>query len=549
MAELFGYPITKATKLPDLEEDKKLQAFTPRQDDDGSLTVVAGNMFGQIVDVEGMIKSDSELISRYRSMSDHPAINSAVTSIVNEAIINEPEDETVKIDLSKTKFAKSVRIKVEEEFDNILNLLNFEQNGYEIFRRWYIDGRLYYHAMVDFKKPADGIQEMRYVDPRKIRRIKEVQMDPSKGGSNTDTTLVKPSQDYYLFNENGFGRDAATNIAGGTPSYAKNSFKISKDAIVHVTSGLMEETGKSVVSYLHKAVVPLNQLNMLEQAVVIYRLSRAPERRVFTVDVTGMQPAKAEQYMAQLITNAKNKVSYDPTTGQVSDQRKFQTMFEDFWLPNRDGKGTKVDTLPGGQNLGQMEDVEYFQKKLYQSLEVPVSRLMSDDVYTLGRATEISREEIAFEKFITRLRSRFSLLLLKTLRLQLLLKRVITVEDWDNNVNLIGFQYAKDNLFAELKDNEVMMGRLNVMMTIAPYVGRYYSDTWVRRNIAKQTDEDIKDMDKEIKDDKNNPQYLEALGDDMQPGMGALPPGGDDGQDQQGGPPQKSLAAPQQQDR
>jgi hypothetical protein len=537
---LFGNEITKATKQPDVEENKQVPAITPKTDEDGSLTVVTGNVFGQIIDIDGMIKNDSELITRYRSMADHPALNKAITSIVNEAIINEPEEETVKIDLSKTKFSAGIKSKIEDEFDTILNLLNFEQMGYEIFRRWYVDGRIYYHAMVDFDNQAKGIQELRYIDPRKIRRIKEVQMQPQ--GRN-DATLVKPVNDYYLFNENGFGvNNSALRPAGSNDGTVNRSFKISKDAIVQVTSGLMDETGKTVVSYLHKAVIPLNKLNMLEQAVIIYRLSRAPERRVFTVDVSGMQPAKAEQYLNQLITNAKNKIAYDPTTGQVTDQRKFNTMMEDIWLPNRDGKGTTVDTLPGGENLGRMEDVEYFKNVLYQSLEIPTSRLSNDDVYTLGRATEISREEIAFEKFITRLRSRFSLVILKSLRLQLLLKRIITTDDWDVNANLIGMQYAKDNLFAELKNNEVMMGRLGLMQMIEPYIGRYYSNDTIRRTILRQTEEDMKDEDKLIAKEKNDPQYLQPLSDDMESGGGG---GGMLGAPEQ----QLALPAPQSQQR
>lgn len=533
MAELFGLEVSKQTKLPEFEENKKLESFTPRVDDDGSLNVVAGSIFGQLIDIEGTIKNDSELITRYRNMADHPAVNSAVTAIVNEAIINEPEEETVKIDLANTKFGAGVKSKIEEEFDNILTLLNFEQNGYEIFRRWYIDGRLYYHAIIDNNKPADGVQEFRYVDPRKIRRIKEVALTPKNG---TNVQLVKPVKDYYLFNEAGFTKDNQSQMQG-TAGMGIDSIKIAKDAIVHVTSGLMDANGKSVVSYLHKAIVPLNKLNMLEQAVIIYRLSRAAERRVFSVDVSGMQPSKAEDYMSRLITNMKNKTVYDPTTGTVSDQRKFATMFEDIWLPNRDGKGTKVETLPGGENLGKMEDVEFFQQRLYQSLEVPISRLTNDDVYTLGRATEISREEISFEKFITRLRSRFSLVLLKCLRLQLLLKRIISPDDWETNMNLIALQYAKDNLFAELKNNEVMMARLGLLQMIEPYIGRYYSNEQIRSEVLKQTDEDIKKIDKQIDKEANDPQYLDPLGDDMTEGGGnggGFNPGAPPGN---GGPP------------
>jgi len=524
MAEnLFGYEITKSTKQPDVDDNQRLKAFTPKQDEDGALTVASGNVWGQVVDIDGMVKNDSELITRYRNMADHPSVSTAITAIVNEAIINEPEEDTVKLDLSKTKFSAGIKSKIEDEFQTILNMYNFDQMGYEMFRRWYTDGRLYYHAMIDFKRPGDGIQELRYIDPRKIRRVKEVEVTPA---ADKDASLVKPTSDYYIFNENGFDNGTASKTVGASSPAVNRSFKISKDAIVHITSGLMDGSGKSVVSYLHKAIVPLNKLNMLEQAVIIYRLARAPERRVFSVDVSGMQPAKAEQYLNQLITNAKNKVSYDPTTGQLTDQRKFNTMLEDIWLPNRDGRGTKVDTLPGGENLGKMEDVEYMKQMLYQALEVPVSRLTNDDAYSLGRATEISREEIAFEKFITRLRSRFSLVILKALRLQLLLKRVITIDDWNINENLIGFQYAKDNLFAELKDNEVMLARLNLLGMMQPYIGRFFSNEQVRHDILKQTDQDIKQIDKQISDEQNDPQYLDALDEDGQGALGGPPGGG-----------------------
>lgn len=494
-------------------EQKNMTSFIPEQDEDGTLSVISagGAAYGQYINLESSIKTDAELITRYRRMAEHPTLNSAITCVVNEAIIVEPEEKTVALDLTNVRVPEATKKTISDEFDNILRLFDFEHNGYEMFRRWYIDGRMYYHAIVDPENQSAGISELRYIDPRKIRKVREI-----TPGTKGEVETFKTINEFFLFTESGFGNENVSSV-NGPKMTADRVVKISKDAVIHTTSGVMDPTGKTVVSYLHKAIRPLNILNMLEDAVVIYRLSRAPERRVFYIETGGMSPAKAEQYMNGLITNMKNKVTYDSESGTIRDQRKFATMFEDFWLPRREGRGTEVTTLPSGENLGRIEDVEYFQKRLYQSLEVPYGRLNPDDVYSTGRGTEISREEIAFEKFITRLRSRFALCLLKALRLQLILKRVIGPDDWKELKNDIGFVFAKDNLFAELKNNEVMQGRLALLGQMAPYIGRYWSNEYVRTNILKQSDKEIREEDQLIKDEMNNPQYLDPL--DAEPQM------------------------------
>lgn len=505
MFERLAFGIKKLTEKTPEAAKQALESFTTPVNEDGLVTVSQGNSYNQYVDLDGIIKNDSELISRYRVMSDHPTLNTAITYIVNEAIVNEPESPTVTIELKNVKaIPDATKRKVEEEFDNILALYNFEANGYEMFKRWYIDGRLYYHAIVDANNQKAGIKELRYIDPRKIRKIQEVNIKPKL---NTGEEVITPSKEFFIFNENGFGTENASNLQRPAMQSPSQYVKISKDTIIHVTSGQMDASGKTVTSYLHKAIRPLNLVTMLEDAVVIYRLSRAPERRVFYVDVQGMPKAKAEQHFNALITNMKNKVVYDSETGTVRDSRKFATMFEDIWLPRRNGVGTAVDTLPGGENLGKIEDVEYFQNILYKSLEIPVSRL-SQETYSLGRATEISRDEISFEKFVTRLRSRFSLVLLNTLRLQLILKNIISIEDWDEIKNRISIIYTKDNLFAELKENEVEMGRLNLLMQYQSYVGTYVSHDTLRRKVLRQTDQNIAEEDKLIKQEQSNPQYM-----------------------------------------
>lgn len=509
--EIFGWEIAKKVNPgqtnPDQLPPERGASFVPKENtDDGALVVSQAGQYGQYIDTEGTAKNDSELITRYRTMSDHPTCSVAINSIVNEAIINEPENDTITIDLDDIKnIGEATKKKIVEEFANVLQLYNFDFHGYEIFKRWYVDGRLYYHAVIDMKKPKDGILELRYVDPRKIRAVKEIE-NKKVPGSTTGTDLITTKNEFFIFSEKGFGKDDLSTIPNqGIPNGA---LKIAKDAVIHITSGQMDAMGKSVVSYLHKAIRPLNQVTMLEDAMIIYRLARAPERRVFYVDGSGMAPQKSEQYLKSVMNNFKNKIVYDSSTGEVRDNRKFMTMFEDFWLVRRNGTdGTKVETLPGAQNLGEITDIEYMLKKLYSSLEVPYSRLNTEDNYSLGRATEISRDEITFEKFITRLRARFSMLFINTLRLQLILKNIVTAKDWELIKNQINFIYAKDNLFAELKNNEVMSGRAELLSQLQPFIGSYYSNEWIRRNVCQQTDEDIQEINSQINKELSVPQY------------------------------------------
>lgn len=529
--KLFGYdsnkePTATSAMDPSKPEQKNI-SFVTDVNDDGAVVVSGGGAYGMYVDVDGIIRNDSDRITQYRTMSDHPALDIAVTSIVNEAIINEPEVDTVAIDLSDCpSLPKATKKKVEAEFKNILNLLNFDLNGYEIFRRWYIDGRLFYHAIIDPKNVNGGIIELRYIDPRKIRKVREVETIPlAANAAQGAGQMVKTKAEYYVFNERGFTREDLSSIPNS--GSAAGSLKISKDAIIHITSGQMDAAGKSVVSYLHKAIRPLNQLTMLQDSMVIYRLARAPERRIFSVDVSGMPKAKAEQYLKSVMNNFKTKITYDSATGEVRDDRKFMSMFEDFWFARRDGgKGTEVDTLPGGENLGEIDDILYMQRQLYQSLNIPVSRIESESTYTLGRATEISREEVGFEKFVTRLRARFSIVFLNALRVQLLLKNIINPDDWEAIKNTISFIYSKDNLFAEMKMNEVMTGRLTTLQLMEPYIGRFFSNEQVRREVLHQTEEMMDEIDEQIEKEKSIAQYAPPMepgepdqsGDLMSPG-------------------------------
>lgn len=508
--QFLGFNISRSAKEDEQQLAPTVPAFTPPQDDDGAQIVSGAGAYGQYIDIGGNIQVDSEMISRYRTMSAHPSLDIAISAIVNEAIVNEPEEPTVTIDLKKLEqIPDAVKDRITEEFENILSMLNFEMMGYEIFRRWYIDGRLFYHAMVDTKKPSDGIVEFRYIDPRKIKKVREIKTTPMKskkvdpGAPMEQTDTVS---EFYLFSEKGFGKEDLS--PAPLVSKSISAYKIAKDSIIQVTSGQMDPSGRTVISYLHKAIRPLNMVTMLEDSMVINRVVRGPERRIFYVDISGMQKTKGEQYMKQVMNSFKNKVVYDSTTGEVRDSRKFMTMFEDFWLPRRDGgKSTEVVPLPGATNLDQIADVELAQQKLYQSLGIPLSRFSSDSTFTLGRAGEISREEVAFEKFVTRLRSRFSTLFLAALRIQLVLKGVMTAEEWEAIKNSINFSYAKDNLFAELKQNEVMTGRANLLMMLQPFVGRYYSNEWIRVHICKQTEDDIKEIDKQIAAEVTIPQY------------------------------------------
>lgn len=488
--ELFGFEFKK--KTPEQEQD--MPSFAPPKDaDDGAVVVSAGGSFGTYVDLDGSVRSEAELVTKYREMSLQPECDAAIDEIVNESIAIE-EENVITINLDELKVADNIKKAITDEFNYCIDLLEFNRYAYEIFRRWYIDGRLYYHVVIDEKNPRAGIQELRYVDPRKIRKVREVQKKRLQGITNPgDATVTKVINEYYIFNDRGF--NFGNKMVGPTTT----GLKIAKDSILHTVSGLTDNQGTMVLSYLHKAIKPLNQLRTLEDALVIYRLARAPERRIWYIDVGNLPKMKAEQYVRDIMVKHKNRLIYDAQTGDIRDDRKFMTMLEDYWLPRREGgRGTEVTTLPGGQTLGQMDDVLYFQKKFLQTLNVPVSRLNSDALFSVGRATEITRDELKFVKLVVRLRQRFSQMFLKLLEKQLILKGVTTLDDWQKFSNNIRFDFAKDNYFAELKDAEINQGRIALAQQYQPIAGQYYSHEWIRKNVLKQTDSDIKEQDAEI---------------------------------------------------
>ena len=487
MAELFGFEIRRKN-----EDDDKTPSFAPPVNDDGAVIVSAGGAYGTYVDLEGSAKNEAELVTKYRNMVQQPEIQRALEDIVNEAVVSTAEEKIVECVTDDIDQPDTIKKRIREEFDEVLRLLDFSNIGYDVFQRWYVDGRLYYHAIIDESKVRDGIKELRYVDPRKIRKIKEVSKKTEK---NVTTQVTKA--EYYLYNDKGF--NTANSAVTGAIDGGTRGLKIAKDSVIHCTSGILNETNSIVLSHLHKAIKPLNQLRMLEDAAVIYRISRAPERRIFYIDVGNLPKMKAEQYLRDMMTKHKNRLVYDATTGEVRDDRKFMTMLEDFWLPRREGgRGTEITTLPGGQNLGEMDDIIYFQKKLYQALNVPVSRLEPENGFSLGRTSEITRDEIKFSRFISRMRNRFSMLFDKVLEKQLILKGVITPEDWGDIQANLRYDFMKDNHFEELKDTEILQNRLQVVRDIDEYVGKYYSRDWVRKNVLQQSEDDIKEIDDQI---------------------------------------------------
>lgn len=493
--ELFGFSFNRRKS----SEEKPTISFSPEIKDDGAIVVAAGGSYGTYVDLEGTARSEAELVTRYREMSLQPEVENAIDDIINEAIVTE-DTYITRIVLDDVKFlSDSIKKKIEEEYQEVLRLLNFNKSAYEIFKRWYVDGRIYYHVIIDEKNPRNGIQELRYIDPRKMRKVREIERE-RKNGFN----VAKTKNEYYIYNEKGF---LIGSTAGTAADYtAAQGLRIAPDAVLYATSGLTDQNNQMVLSYLHKAVRPLNQLRVLEDATVIYRISRAPERRIFYIDVGNLPKPKAEQYVRDMMQRHKNRLVYDSNTGEVRDDRKFITMLEDYWFPRREGgKGTEITTLPAGQNLGELTDVNYFQKKLYKSLYVPTSRLDPEQQFNL--ATEITRDELKFNKFIVRLRNRFSNLFLAALEKQLVLKNVIAKEEWTDISQYIRFEYAKDNYFNEIKNSEVLMKRLTVLDSIGPYVGKYFSNDYVRRRILMQDDDDIKKEDDIIKDEQDNEQY------------------------------------------
>ena len=493
MAELFGFEFKR--KLP----EKQLQSFAPPRDaDDGAAIISAGGAYGTYVDLDGTIRSEAELVTRYREMALQPECDAAIDEIVTESIAIDEHD-IIEINLDDVKVTENVKKVIRDEFQTCLKLLDFNKFAYEIYRRWYVDGRLYYHVIIDSANSRDGIKEIRYVDPRKIRKVREVTRKRISAEQPGDAMINKTVNEYYIFNEKGF------NYGNKTVGPTTSGLKIAKDSVLHIVSGLTDNQGTMVLSYLHKAIKALNQLRTLEDALVIYRLARAPERRIWYIDVGNLPKMKAEQYVRDIMVKHKNRLIYDAASGEIRDDRKFMTMLEDYWLPRREGgRGTEVTTLPGGQTLGQMDDVLYFQKKFLQTLNVPVSRLNSDALFSLGRATEITRDELKFARFIVRLRLRFSMLFLKLLEKQLILKGIVTPEDWDLISGDIRFDYAKDNYFAELKEAEIAEGRINLARNFQDMAGKYFSHEWIRKNILHQSDDEIQRNDEQIYAENNS---------------------------------------------
>ena len=489
--KLFGF--TLGSKDIVQKQDPAQQSFALPTEalDDGAVTITQNAYYGTYVDLEGSVRNELELITRYREMANHPELEMAIDDIVNEAITHDVTGRTVDIITDKLKQPETVKKKIHEEFQNILKMLNFGNLSDDLFKRWYIDGRIYYHVVVDEKDPKAGIQELRYIDPRKIRKVREVKKgkDPKTGADIIDSIA-----EYYVYSDRGTAAQSyGASINAG--------LRIAADAIINVNSGLMDAKNTFVISYLHKAIKPLNQLRMIEDAVVIYRISRAPERRIFYIDVGNLPRGKAEQYLKDIMVKYRNKMVYDANTGELRDDRKHMSMLEDFWLPRREGgKGTEITTLPAGQNLGELEDVKYFRQKLLQSLNVPVSRLepQQGGMIGLGRTTEVTRDEVKFMKFITRLRNKFSQIFDHALEKQLVLKGICSMDEWRQFREDIYYDYMKDNNFTELRDTELLTSRVQLLATVDPYMGRYFSAKWVKKNILQQTDEDVEAMEKEM---------------------------------------------------
>jgi len=487
---LFGFTISREAKEV---SDGVQQSFTPPSQEDGALTITSAAYYGTYVDLDGTAKNEVELISRYREMAMQPEIESAIDDIVNEAICQDDDGKTIEIVLDNLKQPEKIKNAIKAEFQTILRLMNYNNMSQDIFRRFYVDGRLYYHVIIDREAPQEGVKELRYIDPRKIRKVREMRKQKDE---RTGAEIVQTVNEYYLYNDKV--------VTGSSSNYGPVGVRITTDSVLSIVSGLMDSRRAVVLSYLHKAIKPLNQLRMIEDATVIYRISRAPERRIFYIDVGNLPKLKAEQYLRDIMVKYKNKLVYDANTGEVRDDRKFLSMMEDFWLPRREGgKGTEITTLPGGQNLGELEDVKYFEKKLYKALNVPISRLNPETSgFTIGRVAEVTRDELKFSKFVDRLRNKFSEIFDQALRVQCVLKGICTEEEWNEFKENIYFDFIKDNNFTELKDAELMKERLSLLGTIDPYTGRYFSQKWIQRNVLRLTDDQITEMQEEIDEEK-----------------------------------------------
>ena len=486
MAELFGFNITRVKPKTDPK-----QQFSQPQAEDGTQVVAAGGFFGSYLDMEGTAKTEQDLIRRYREIALHPECDMAIEDIINEAITSNENKQSVKVVTDQLKYSSKIKQTIEEEFSEVLRMLQFNTRGHDLFRRWYVDGRIFFQKIIDAENPKNGITELKYLDPRKIKKIREVRKRRPEGMvSPTNINIADETVEYFVYNERGIQGSAA--IQG---------IKIAPDTIAYCPSGVIDQNKNGLVmSYLHKAIKPVNQLRMIEDAAVIYRIARAPERRIFKIDVGNLPKVKAEQYLRDVMARYRNKLVYDASTGEIRDDRNYMSMLEDFWLPSREGgRGTDITTLPGGANLGEIADIEYFRAKLYRSLNVPVSRLEASQGFNLGRSSEISRDELKFTKFVGRLRKKFTELFNDLLRTQLIIKGVISETEWPMVRDSIFYDFLQDGHFAELKNTEMLRERLNLAREVRDYVGKYFSVNYVRRNILKQTESEIKKMDAEIK--------------------------------------------------
>ena len=483
MADLFGFRFTR------IKDDKNKENFTLPSEQDGTIDVAGGGFFGQVLDTDGRERTEADLIRRYRDIAQQPECDSAIEDIVNEGIVANERAQAIAIVLDQVPYPMKIKKSIEQEFNSVLRLLDFDSKGHDIFRRWYVDGRLYYHKVIDKKNPKKGIQEVRYIDPRKIKKVRELDTDTKKG---TSIEVVRKKNEYYIYNDKGM-------FSGGYGAGANEGLKISPDSITYVPSGVIDQNKGNVLSYLHKAIKPVNQLRMIEDALVIYRISRAPERRIFYIDVGNLPKIKAEQYLKDVMNRYRNKLVYDASTGEIRDDRNHMSMLEDFWLPRREGgRGTEITTLPGGSNLGEIDDITYFQRKLYRSLNVPISRLEAEQNFSLGRSTEITRDELKFTKFVQRIRKKFTPLLTDMLKTQLVLKGVMTIDEFHNIKELIQFDFLQDGHFTELKEAELMENKLQTLQSIESYVGTFFSKKWVQNNVLRLTDTEIEDMQNQM---------------------------------------------------
>jgi len=488
MADFFGFEIKRKSEEP------VRPSFVPNTDEDGTGVITSGGHFGAYLDLDGdKAKNEIDLIYKYRDIAAQPECDAAIEDIINESIVGDNDEAPVNLILDQLEISDKIKESIKNEFETVLRLLNFNAYAHDIFRKWYVDGRLPYHIIIDDKTPKGGIKELRYIDPTKLRKVKEIEetKDPKTGAN-----IISKIDEYFLFQDSNM-------------SATSTGLKISPDAICYATSGMLDPSRKRILSYLHKAIKSVNQLRMMEDSLVIYRISRAPERRIFYIDVGNLPKGKAEEYIKGIMSQYRNKLVYDAKTGDIKDDRKHMSMLEDFFLPRREGgRGTEITTLPGGENLGQIDDIIYFQKKLYKSLNVPINRLEQEQQFTIGRSTEISRDEIKFKKFVDRLRKRFSDLFNQLLRTQLILKGIITAQDWNEWKTYIAYDFIKDNYFSELKEAEMLRERFEMLGTVDEYAGKYVSIEWISKTILKMDDDSMKEMEDQIKAEK------EAMGPD-----------------------------------